>query len=120
MNESELIDQIYGTVADPSRWSSLIIRIADYLGAAGGLLSYTAPDGRTLVVLGRLSEEHSKIYRQHYVWNPWTLAMMGFPTGQAVIANSLLEPGALFKTGFYADVLAPQGLVNSLHTILKR
>jgi hypothetical protein len=26
MTESELIDQIYGTVADPGRWSEVIVR----------------------------------------------------------------------------------------------
>lgn len=75
MTESQLIDQIYSTVADPGRWPDVIIRIADYLGAVGGLLNSIEPDGRVLAVQARLSEELGKIYQQHYGWNPWTIAM---------------------------------------------
>jgi hypothetical protein len=52
MNESELIEQIYSTVADPSRWPEVIVRIADYLGAVGGMVAYIAPEGRVLAVYG--------------------------------------------------------------------
>src|SRR5215467_251795 len=116
MNESDLIDQIYSTIADPSRWSEVIVRISDYLGALGGMVSYIPPDGRVLAVYGRLSEERAKIFEQHYVWNPWALVMRDVPVDKVVIANSLLEPGAIFKTGHYADVLAPQGIENALQT----
>jgi DNA-binding CsgD family transcriptional regulator len=116
MNESELIDQIYSTIADPGRWSEVIVRISDYLGAIGGLVTYIAPNGRTLVVLGRISEESAKIYQQHYVFNAWSLAMKDVPNGMAVIVNSLIEPETLFKSGFYADCLAPQRIENAVAT----
>lgn len=116
MTERQLIDQIYGTIADPARWSEVIVSISDHLGAIGGLLTYIGPDGSTLVVLGRLSEAHAKLYQQHYVFNAWTLAMREAPTGRALIINSLIEPAALFKSGFFADVLAPQGIENGLAT----
>jgi DNA-binding CsgD family transcriptional regulator/PAS domain-containing protein len=114
MIESDLIDQIYGTIADPGRWSEVIVRISDYLGAVGGLLNHIGPDGRTFVVLGRLSEEPVKLYQQHYVFNAWSLAMKEAPNGKAVIVNSLIEPAALFKSGFFADVLAPLRVENGL------
>jgi DNA-binding CsgD family transcriptional regulator len=116
MNESELIDQIYSTVADPGRWPEVIVRICDYLGAVGGLLNHIGPQGRSLSVLGRLSQERVRIYEQHYVWNPWSLAMKEAPNAKAVIVNSLIEPATLFKCGFYADVLAPLGIENGLAT----
>jgi DNA-binding CsgD family transcriptional regulator len=115
MNEKELIDQIYSTVADPRRWSEVIVRICDYLGAVGGLLNYIGPQG-SLSVPGRLSAEYVRIYEQHYVWNAWSLAMKEAPNGKAVIINSLIEPATLFKSGFYADVLTPLGLENGLAT----
>jgi len=119
MKESELIDRIYGAVADPGRWPEVIVRISDHLGAVGGLLTYIAPQGRSLAVYARLSEEHAKINEQHYVLNPWSLAMRDFPFDRAVISNSLIEPGAILKTGLYADVLMPLGIENSLHTRYK-
>src|SRR5882762_9395699 len=125
MNENELIDRIYRTVADPDGWPDVLVSVADHLDATGGMLVYCAPPGkgRTLQVLGRLSEERSAIYREHYVWNPWSCAMKAVPFGKAVSANSLLEPGAILKTGFYADVLAPekqQDILNISHRAMSR
>jgi DNA-binding CsgD family transcriptional regulator len=112
---NELLDVIYGVVAEPDRWPEILTRISDHIGALGGMLIYNAPPGgRSLHVLGRLSEEHSAVYLQHYVWNPWTLAMKDVPFGKAVVANSLVERGLIAKTGLYADVLAPQGIVDMI------
>jgi DNA-binding CsgD family transcriptional regulator len=109
-----LLDGIYGAIADPGQWPDTLTRISDYLGAVGGMVAYVAPPGRgrTFLVLGRLSPERSAIYQQHYAWNPWTVAMQDVPFGKAVILRSLVDKGALRKTGFYADVLAPQGIVD--------
>jgi DNA-binding CsgD family transcriptional regulator len=113
--QDALLDLIYGAVAEPDRWPEVLTRISDHIGALGGMLIYNAPLGRpSLLVLARVSEESSEIYRKHYVWNPWTYAMTKVPFGKPVSANSLLEPGTIPKTAFYADVLAPQGIVDSL------
>lgn len=100
VTESDLISQIYSTVADPERWTEVMVRISDYLGSSGGLLNHIQADGRALTVLARLSEEHGKVYQQHHVWNPWSLGMKDVPPGKAVIANSLIGPGQLSKSGF--------------------
>jgi DNA-binding CsgD family transcriptional regulator/PAS domain-containing protein len=125
MNESKLIDRIYGTVADPARWPDVLVSVSDHVDAMGGMLLYCAPPGkgRTLQVLGRLSEERCAVYREHYVWNPWSCAMRDVPFGKAVSANSLVEPGAIFKTDFYADVLAPEkqlDILNISHRAMSR
>jgi DNA-binding CsgD family transcriptional regulator len=111
-----LLDLVYGAVADPNQWPEVLTRVSDHIGALGGMLIYNAPPGaRSLLVLGRLSEERSAIYREHYAWNPWTYAMARVPFGRAVSANSLLESSTISKTAFYADVLAPQGIVDALN-----
>lgn len=112
-----LLDLIYGAVAEPHKWPEVLTRVSDHLDAVGGLLVYVAPPGRgrSLNIVGRLSEELSVIYCQHYAWNPWTLAMTKVPFGQAVACNSLLPAGAIAKTGFYADVLAPQNIVDMVN-----
>ena len=112
-----LLDLIYGAVADPHNWPEVLTRISDHLGAVGGLLVYIAPPGRgrSLEIVGRLSEELSAFYLRHYSWNPWTLAMTKVPFGKAVAVNSLLERGTISKTAFYADVLEPQGIVEALN-----
>jgi DNA-binding CsgD family transcriptional regulator len=114
--QDALVDLIYAAVADPDRWPETLTRLSDHLDAVGGMLIY-APGGRGrfLNVLGRLSEELMEIVARHYVWNPWTTAMKSVPFGKAVAANSLVAAGTIARTGFYADVLAPQGIVDMVN-----
>jgi DNA-binding CsgD family transcriptional regulator len=115
--EQELLDLIYSTVPDATRWPDVLIGVSDYLGAVGGMLAYVPPPGSRMPVaqiLGRLPEEPSAIFRERYAWNPWTAAVAQVPFGQAVSANSLIERGSLQKTDFYADVLKPWGHVDIL------
>ncbi|MCK1395857.1 LuxR C-terminal-related transcriptional regulator [Bradyrhizobium sp. 1] len=110
--EASLLDLIYGAVADSQRWDDVLVGVADHLGAVGGMLAYVPPRGSgqpPTQILGRLPEEPSTIFREHYAWNPWTEAVTKVPFGKAVSANSLVEPGSIQKTAFYADVLAPWG-----------
>ncbi|HVV41824.1 MAG TPA: LuxR C-terminal-related transcriptional regulator [Nitrobacter sp.] len=114
--QDALLDLIYGAILDPQRWPNVLIKVADHVGAVGGLLTHISPErDKSMTVIGRLSEERTAIYRSHYAWNPWAVAMQRAPFGKPVSANTLLEPGAIFKTGFYADVLAPQGIVDTLN-----
>jgi DNA-binding CsgD family transcriptional regulator len=110
--EARLLDLIYGAVSDPRRWPDVLVGVADHMGALGGMLAHCPAPGSgkaATQILGRLPEEPSAIFREHYVWNPWTVAVAKAPFGKAVSANSLLEPGYIEKTDFYADVLAPWG-----------
>jgi hypothetical protein len=102
-----LLDLIYGAIADPRRWPEVLTRVADHLGAVGGLLMHIpAPGkGRVTDVYGRLSDEYGAIVRDHYPWNPWTKAMLGVPADRAAVVSSLLDQRELSKTAFYADVL---------------
>jgi DNA-binding CsgD family transcriptional regulator/PAS domain-containing protein len=110
--EARLLDLIYGAVADPHRWADVLVGVSDHLGALGGMLAYVPPPSSRKAatqILGRLPEEPSSIFREHYAWNPWTVAVAQVPFGKAVSANSLIEPRSIQKTAFYADVLAPWG-----------
>lgn len=110
--EARLLDLIYGAVSDPQLWPDVLEGVADHMGALGGMLAHCPGPGSgkaATQILGRLPEEPSAIFREHYVWNPWTVAVAKAPFGKAVSANSLIEPGYIEKTDFYADVLAPWG-----------
>ncbi len=112
-----LLDHIYGAIADPGRWRGVLIRIADFLCADGGMLIHIPRQGKgaPIAIYGRLSEEHGQLVKEQSSWNPWSKAMLDVPINQAVIVNSLLEPGAILKTSFYADVLRPQGHVDIMN-----
>jgi DNA-binding CsgD family transcriptional regulator/PAS domain-containing protein len=115
--EAEL-DLIYGAVADPERWPDVLVGVSDHLGLDGGMLIHCpAPtSGKPATqILARLPEEQAGIYREHYTWNPWTFAIAKLPFGKAASANSLIEPGTIEKTAFYADVIAPCGYVDTLN-----
>jgi DNA-binding CsgD family transcriptional regulator len=110
--EARLLDLIYGTVADPQRWKDVLVDVSDHIGALGAMLAHVPPPSAKrppTQILGRLPEEPSLIFRERHAWNPWTIAISQYRTGKAVSVNSLLEPGSILKTEFYADVLAPWG-----------
>lgn len=109
MNRETLLDRIYGVIGDPARWPEALAAVSDHIGCMGGQLIYNAPPGRkSLMVLAGLDPQYSVIYHKYHVWNPWTLAARNQPFGEPVIAGSLVERRVLYRTAFYADVLAPQ------------
>jgi DNA-binding CsgD family transcriptional regulator/PAS domain-containing protein len=112
--QDALLDLLYGAVANPQKWPDALTRISDHLGAIGGMITHLPERGRPLSIIGRLSEELLEVNQRHYAWNPWSLSMKDVPFDKAVISNSLIDAGALARTGFYADILAPQGIVDAL------
>jgi hypothetical protein len=115
--QGSILDCIYEAIAHPRQWASVLTRVADQLGAVGGMLIHVpAPGkGRVIATYGRLDEEYGAIVRDRYAWNPWSRAMQHVSPNRAVIMNSLLEPGEIFKSGFYADVLRPQGVTDIMN-----
>jgi DNA-binding CsgD family transcriptional regulator len=116
IRQGALLDLIYGAVADPDKWPEILTGLSDHLGAVGGMIAYLPGRGRPLSIIGRLSEQLLEVNQRHYLWNPWSVAMKDIAYEKAVIVNSLIEPGTLARTGFYADVLAPQGIVDCIGT----
>ena len=115
MDHESLLNDIYGAVADPTRWPHAVVSISDHLDGIGGMLVYNAPPGgKNLIVLGRLNPDYTAVFHKHYVWNPWTVAIKDQPFDKAIISGSLVERRIIRKTGFYADVLAPQQIEDML------
>jgi DNA-binding CsgD family transcriptional regulator/PAS domain-containing protein len=109
MNYESLLNRIYGAVADPALWPETLTSVADHLDSIGGMLVYNAPPGgKNLMVLARLDPDLTAVFHKYYVWNPWTIAIKDQPFNQAIISGALVERRIIKKTGFYADVLAPQ------------
>jgi hypothetical protein len=75
---SELLDLIYGTIADPQQWKDVLVGVSDHIGALGAMLAYIPPPSAKrppTQILGRLPEEPSLIFRERHAWNPWTIAI---------------------------------------------
>jgi hypothetical protein len=76
MNQEALLDHIYNAVADFVRWPEALVHIADRVDSIGAMLRYNSPpNGRNLLVLGRLDPQYNEIFHKYYVWNPWTPAV---------------------------------------------
>jgi DNA-binding CsgD family transcriptional regulator/PAS domain-containing protein len=116
MNYEGLLNRIYGAVADPALWPQVLAGVSDHVGSIAGMLIYNAPPGgKNLIVLARLNPDLVEVFHKHHVWNLWTQAMKNQPFNQATVLGSLVEPRTIQKTGFYADVLAPQRIEDSLN-----
>jgi DNA-binding CsgD family transcriptional regulator/PAS domain-containing protein len=116
MNYESLLNQIYGAVADPALWPQALAGVSDHIDSIAGMLIYNAPPGgKNLLVFARLNPDLVEVFHKHHVWNPWTLAMKDQPFNRATILGSLVEPRMIQKTGFYADVLAPQRIEDTLN-----
>jgi DNA-binding CsgD family transcriptional regulator/PAS domain-containing protein len=117
MKHPNLIDRIYGVIADPAQWSDVIVAVADHLHAIGGMVSYHPPPGRQgIAVLGRLSPELLALYWRYHDDDLWTRAMKRQPFARVVDLDTVVEPHVLRRTANYADVLAPQGIEHGLGT----
>jgi len=114
VRDSEVVDLIYGVVADPARWPDVLTGVSDRVGAIGGVIANSAVIGESFLTLGRLSAEFGDLYQKRHTANCWCAGARYSPPGQVVIASSLVDDQALRKTEFYADILVPQGIVNAL------
>ena len=113
-SHKNLLDLIYGAVCEPYRWPEVLDGISKHLDAVGGMIACLPNQGPPISITAGLSVELLEVYHQHYAWNPWSSAMSRAPLERVVAVNSLTLPGEVIKSDFYADVLAPQGIVNSL------
>jgi DNA-binding CsgD family transcriptional regulator len=113
MSESEIINHIYGAVADPGQWSGILTSISDHLGAQGGLIAYASRNGRGMMTGVRLHEDFVARFPDYAV-NPWADAMHGFAFEQAVAISSLVDDRNLRGTAFYGDYLAPHDIADAL------
>ncbi|MCL2714289.1 MAG: LuxR C-terminal-related transcriptional regulator [Alphaproteobacteria bacterium] len=114
MRESELLDLIYGVLADAGQWPHVLTAVSDYLGAVGGIVTYAGPDGRGFMTSGRLDDSLQELYLKHYLWNAWSTAMKEAPPGQVVFGTSHFDHRVLRRSAFFADILAPQGIADAM------
>lgn len=111
-----LLDLVYGAMAEPEGWSDVLVRIADHLGAQGGMLARVGPTRtRSAFVQARLSDSHFELFETQHLWNSWSKAMHRVPLDRVVVMGSLVERRELFGSAFYADVLAPQRTIDQLN-----
>lgn len=121
---SDVVIAIYQSALQPDLWSPTLELMSDYLGADSGMVLHlsAARDG-DFIIHRRLREDLNQLFLQHYTKNPYASAFAHAPVGKALVTEALLERRALYRSAFYADILAPQGIAEIIavrHSDLSR
>jgi DNA-binding CsgD family transcriptional regulator len=108
---SDVVIAIYQAAIQPELWAGALDLIADYLGVDSGMvLHLSASRGGNFIVHGRLREDLNQLFLRHHTHNPYGLAFARAPVGKALVTETLINKEALYRSAFYADILAPQGI----------
>jgi DNA-binding CsgD family transcriptional regulator len=115
-DQNSLVNAIYRTAAEPGLWPQTLTRIADSIGTLGGLLAYMAPPGESnnFLVVGRLRDDLTELYLQHYASNPISRALVNITPGQVIATSKLVDMTRLRRSAFHADILLPQSIIDQV------
>lgn len=120
----DVIASIYQSAIQPDLWAGTLELISDYLGADSGMvLHLSASRNRNFIIHRRLREDLNQLFLQHHTKNPYAFAFAHAPIGKALVIEALMEKDVLYRSAFYADILAPQGIAEIIavkHSDLSR
>jgi len=105
-----VIEKLYAAALDSTRWGQALTALSDDLGAFGAMVHSMAPDpADSIMHVGRLDPELTRLYLQKYQVNPMSQMLMSRRPGEALASLSACGGArALSSTSFHADILSPQ------------
>jgi len=108
----------------PEHWAGTLDLVADYLGVDSGMVLHLGSSREgDFIVHRRLREDLNQLFLQHYTDNPYASAFARAPIGKALVTEAVVEKEVLHRSGFFADILAPQGIAEIIavrHSDLSR
>ncbi|MGH6859941.1 MAG: helix-turn-helix transcriptional regulator [Phyllobacterium sp.] len=110
--EIELTDLIYSSLAGEARWEDFLAKLASISpeGKASLFFHDSACSRGSFALSAGFTDEQVRQYDAHYsALNPWMARAALRRIGQGVVADQMLDHGALQKTEFYNDFLRPMG-----------
>lgn len=121
---SDVVSAIYQSALQPEFWTTTLERISDYLGADSGMvLHLSASRDDNFIIHSRLREDLNELFLRHHTSNPYEAAFARAPIGKALATGAVIEKESLYRSAFYADILAPQGIAEIIavrHSDLSR
>ena len=109
------VDAIYQAAIAPERWSDTLTMLADHVGATGSFLIYQPAHWEAgFLVTGRLRDDLIGLYFEQYAKNPYSEAFARAKRNQIYRANQLVDFSAIRRSAFFADILAPQTMMEQL------
>jgi DNA-binding CsgD family transcriptional regulator len=108
---SDIVSAVYEAAIRPDLWAATLEMISDYLGADSGMVLHLSASGDdSFIIHRRLREDLNQLFLKHHTRNPYSFAFARAPNGKALVTEALIEKDLLYRTAFYADILAPQGI----------
>lgn len=121
---SDVVSAIYRSALQPEFWTTTLERISDYLGADSGMvLHLSASRDDNFIIHSRLREDLNELFLRHHTSNPYEAAFARAPIGKALATDAVIEKESLYRSAFYADILAPQRIAEIIavkHSDLSR
>jgi DNA-binding CsgD family transcriptional regulator len=109
----DLIAAIHQAGLEPTGWSSIIVRIAELVGACCGSFHFLDRATGRLDVLGSHGFDPAACrgYQEHYYRiDRLTEAVLRFPPGLCFVGQQLVDLEDFWGSEFYADFLSPLGM----------
>ena len=109
----ELIAAIHQAVLEPKEWSSVIVRIAELVGACCGSFHFLDRATGRLDALGSHGFDPAacREYQEHYCRvDRLTEAVLRFPPGLCFVGEQLVDREDFWGSEFYTDFLSPLGM----------
>lgn len=109
-----LLDLLYQTALDPTRWSTFLKELPPMFGGANGILQLFDAEARSFNWFIQFNSDpsFSKSYVEHYaVLNPYAVSDLALvPVGELTSATKIVKQQDLARTEFYNDWMHPQGI----------
>ncbi|MBH5369543.1 helix-turn-helix transcriptional regulator [Bradyrhizobium glycinis] len=107
-----ILDLIYDAAGRQDLWPAALAGIADLTGSEGGVLFGQSVAAQQVYFdfNGRLSQECNQVYQDRHMQNLWSMAMEDKPVGRVVVSDDVVPLRELERSGFYDEVLRPQGI----------
>ncbi|WP_035724332.1 helix-turn-helix transcriptional regulator [Bradyrhizobium sp. ARR65] len=121
---TDVVTAIYQAALRPELWAGVLELVADYLEVDSGMvLHLCASRNGNFIVHRRLREDLNELFLQQHTANAYGFAFARAPIGKALVTAALIDKEVLHRSAFYADILAPQGIVEIIaarHSDLSR
>jgi DNA-binding CsgD family transcriptional regulator len=120
---SQVIGAIYDAAIDPGLWQEVVADVADFVpGAFVNLFWQDATRNAAQAFFTHgIEERFLRLYLETYVHiNPMFPATLFFEEEQIVTQGEVVPEDEFVRTRFYKEWIEPQGLVDSMATVLEK
>jgi DNA-binding CsgD family transcriptional regulator len=119
-----LIGDIYDAALDPSQWSAVLQRAADFVGGAAASLYFKDAGTRTGDVYfygGEIDPSYTDLYFDEYLkLDPLTTGHVLAEVEQTTCLRDIMAPDEFARTRIYQEWVRPQGWVDCANAVLDK